>query len=307
MKIIDIKRIFKSGYKNFIRNGVVSLSSLIILTITLSVIVFLIFSNVILANALKVIESNVDVTVRFVTSASEEQILDFESSIKKLPEVLETKYTSEDENLINYKARHENDYLALQALDELDENPLGATLDIKALDPSKYESIVKFLESGSGLSEGEKLIVDTINYHENKLVIDRINTLIKGSRTLGFAITIILVIISILITHNTIRLAIFFAKEEIGIMRLVGANNSYIRGPFIVEGILYGSIASLVTLILFLPITFWFGKSLTEFLGVNMFSYFLNNIFEIFGIILVSGILICVFSSLLAIRRYLKK
>lgn len=307
MKITDTKRIFRSGYKNFIRNGVVSFSSLTVLTITLSVIIFLIFSNVVLSNALKVIESQVDITVYFVPSAKEDQILDFEKSIQKLPEVLETKYKGEDENLINFRARHENDYLTLQALDELNDNPLGATLDIKALDPSKYDSIVKFLDSDTGLSDGQRSIVDTVNYHENKLVIDRINTLIRGSRTLGFAVTLILVIISILITYNTIRLAIYFAKEEIGIMRLVGAGNSYISGPFIVEGILYGLIASLVTLILFLPITYWFGRSLADFLGVNIFTYFTHNIVQIFGIILISGILICIFSSLLAIRRYLKK
>ena len=307
MAFTDTKRILRSGFVNFKRNVVVSLSSLLVMTITLSVIVFLIFSNATLSTTLRDIESKVDITVYFVTGADENQILDFKTSLERLPEVSAVTYTSRDEALVNFRARHETDYLTLQALDELTDNPLGATLDIKARDSSQYESIDKFLESDEAQKQGSASTIDTVNYHENKLVIDRINSLIHGSRLLGFFITIVLIIISILITFNTIGLAIYFAREEIGIMRLMGASNKYIRGPFIVEGMLYGIISSIITLLIFWPVSWWLGKNLTSFFSINLYDYFLHNFLEILVITMLSGIIISVFSSLLAIRKYLKK
>ena len=307
MAFTDTKRIFRSGFVNFKRNVVVSLSSILVMTITLSVIVFLIFSNATLSTTLRDIESKVDITVYFVTGAEEDQILDFKTSLEQLPEVSTVTYTSRDEALINFRARHETDYLTLQALDELSDNPLGATLDIKARDSSQYESIVKFLEGDEAQKLGSASIIDTVNYHENKIIIDRINTLISGSRLLGFFITLVLIIISVLITFNTIRLAIYFAREEIGIMRLMGASNKYIRGPFMVEGVFYGIISSVITLLIFWPVSWWLGKNLTSFFGINLYDYFLHNFVEILVITMLSGVIISVFSSALAIRKHLKK
>jgi cell division transport system permease protein len=108
------------------------------------------------------------------------------------------------------------------------------------------------------------------------------------------------------ITFNTIRLTIYFAREEISVMRLVGADNRYIRGPFMIEGIVYGAVSTLITVVLFFFITLWFGKSMTDFLGLNLFSYYLRNIFQIFIIILLSGAILGSISSFLATRRYLK-
>jgi cell division transport system permease protein len=130
--------------------------------------------------------------------------------------------------------------------------------------------------------------------------------LIAGARRLGIIVTAVLVLISIVITFNTIRLTIYFAREEISVMRLVGADNRYIRGPFMIEGIVYGAVSTLITVVLFFFITLWFGKSMTDFLGLNLFSYYLRNIFQIFIIILLSGAILGSISSFLATRRYLK-
>ncbi len=139
------------------------------------------------------------------------------------------------------------------------------------------------------------------------MVIDRLNNIISGAQKLGFLITLILVIISIIITFNTIRLTIFISKEEIGVMRLVGASKMRVRGPFMVEGAIYGIIATVITLILFFPLTIYLGHNMARFLGLNIYDYYLSNLFQIFIIILLSGVLLGVISSFFATRKYLNK
>lgn len=304
---LDFKRIVRSGFINFRRNGIISLASVLVVTVTLSVISFLIFLQAVLHFSLSEIRDKVDVTIYFSTNASQEKIDSVKSSIEKLPEVASVSFTSREQALQNFKDRHSNDYLTLQALSELDENPLGAALNIKAKDTSQYESIANFLEGETGLAKENSAIIDKINYHQNKLVIDRLTSIINGAETLGFAVTLILILISIIITFNTIRLTIYIAREEIGVMRLVGAENKYIRGPFIIEGMIYGLLATVITLILLLPVTYWLGSNMTTFLGLNLFDYYLSNFFQIFIIIFISGIFLGSLSSILAIRKYLNK
>ncbi len=137
----------------------------------------------------------------------------------------------------DFKARHANDYLTLQALEELDRNPLSATLNIKAVETSEYESISNFLESESALDSSQSVIIDKVNYFQNKLVIDRLISITEGARRLGIALTVVLIAISLIITFNTIRLVIYIAREEISVMRLVGAEKT----PVIGEGECYRS------------------------------------------------------------------
>jgi len=172
-----------------------------------------------------------------------------------LPEVSSVSYVSSDEALVNFRTRHANDYLVLQALGELSENPLGAYLNIKAKDPSQYETISNFIEGDNGLSKDNQNIIDKVNYYQNKTIIDRLTSIVNNAQKMGFLVTLIFVIISIFIIFNTTKLAIFNSREEIGIMRLVGAGKKYIRGPFFVEGILYGLISSGITMIIFWPIS----------------------------------------------------
>lgn len=307
MSFTDIKRIIKSGWINFKRNGIVSVAAVLVVTITLCVLTGLIFVQAILQSSLTEIENKVDVTMYFSTSATEDKIFEVQESLEQLPEVASAEYTSREDAITSFRERHKDDYLTLQALDELDDNPLGASLAIKAHDSSQYDAIVKFIESEDGPAYIYANIVDKINYHQNKLVIDRLNNIISGARTLGFAVTLVLMIIAVIITFNTIRLTIFISREEIGVMRLVGAENKYIRGPFMVEGVIYGFISSLVTLILFFPITLWLGKSMTLFLGMNLYTYYMENFFQVFIIVILSGVVLGSLSSFLAVRKYLSK
>jgi len=301
------KRIIRSGYKNFIRSGFTSVASVLIMTITLFVITSLIFVQVALNSSLNDIKEKVDVTVYFVQDTSEADILGVQSALEKLPEVKSVTYTSSEEALNQFKDKHANDYLTLQALDELNGNPLGATLNIKAKDPSQYESISNYFENGDAFSKGTLTIIDKVDYHQNKIVIDRLNAIISGAQKLGFVFSLILILISLAITFNTIRLIIYMSREEIGVMRLVGAGKKYIQGPFIVSGVLVGLTSAIVTILLFIPISIWLGNQMTDFVGINMFTYYKDNFFQLFIIMLVSGVLLGGISSFLAVIRYIKK
>jgi cell division transport system permease protein len=303
----ELKRIIKAGMVNFSRNGLVSWAAVLVLTITLSVITSIILLQAILSFSVNQIKDKVDVTIYFTVGAPESQILSLKKSLEKLPEVSFVSYTSAEEALKNFRDRHQGDYPTIQALDEIEENPLGAYLNVKAREISQYETIANFLKSDDALVSGSSSIIDKVNYYQNKLVIDRLNSIISGAQKLGFIVTLLLIIISIITTFNTIRLTIFISKEEIGVMRLVGASRLRIRGPFMIEGAICGIIATFITLLLFWPVTFWLGHNMSSFLGLDLYDYYVANLLQIFVIILLSGILLGMISSFLAVRRYLNK
>lgn len=302
----SIKRVIKGGVVNFYRNGFVSLASVLIMTVTLFVIGGVIFLSATLTASLEEIKSKVDVNVYFLTSAKEEDILTLANALRTLPEVKEVEYISREQALLDFKKRHENDELTLQALQELPDNPLGAVLNVKAKEPSQYEGIAGFLKGDSALGGGTTTIIDEVNYYDNKVAIDTLSRIMVSAEKLGFVVALLLVIISISIAFNTIRLAIYISRDEIGVMRLVGASNKYIRGPFVVSGILYGVTASLLTLALFYPLTYYLGDSLENFFsGLNLFRYYLAHFGEFFLILVGSGMVLGAISSFLAVRRYL--
>ena len=303
---ITIKRVIKSGFYNFWRNGFVSLSSVLVMVVTLFVIGSIIFSGAVFRTTLRTIQDKVDINVYFVQPATEADILKLKKNLEQLPEVqLPVVYISRDQALQNFKSRHQNDQFTLQALDELGSNPLGATLNVKAKDPSQYQSIADFLNNQTS-SDGTT-IIDKVNYYQNKDAIDHLTQIIINANRLGFALTIFLIVISILITFNTLRLVIYMSRDEISVMRLVGASTGYIRAPFFVAGALYGFVSGIITLIIFYPLTLWIGNSTENFfVGLNVFQYYTSNFGQIFLIIVLSGIAIGSISSFLAVRKYLR-
>jgi cell division transport system permease protein len=303
---VKVKRVVWTGFVNFWRNGFVSLSTVLVMTVTLFVIGSLLFSNALLNASLSELQDKVDVNVYFLTSASETDILSLKKSLEALPEVAVAEYVSRAQALDNFKKRHENDALTLQALDELGDNPLGAVINIRAKETSQYEGIAKFLEGKEVLSKDGVSIIEKVNFYQNKAAIDKLTRLIDSSERLGIAVALILSVLSVLIAFNTIRLIIFISREEISVMRLVGASNKYIRGPFVVSGVMYGVVAAVITLIVFVPVTYWLGSATNQFFsGINLFNYYLDNFVSV-GLVLVgSGVVLGAVSSFLAVRRYL--
>lgn len=302
-----IRRIINNGLLSFWRNGFVSLSSVSVMSVTLLVIASVLFADILLSTTLQEISNRVDVNVYFVTSAKEDQIFALKKNLEALPEVEKVTYVNREEAIAKFKEKHTGNQLILQALEELKDNPLGATLTIQTKETSQYESVSRFLGNDQALGKDTAAIIDKVNYNENKGAIERLTAFTNGVKTAGFALSIVLIAISVLITFNTIRLAIFTAREEIAVMRLVGASAFTTRGPFVINAILAGVIAAIVALVLLVPITYWLGP-ITEafFVGLNVFNYYIQHFGEFLGILLVSGAAIGAISSFIAVKKYLR-
>ncbi|HVY72689.1 MAG TPA: permease-like cell division protein FtsX [Candidatus Paceibacterota bacterium] len=309
MDWVQIKRVFRAGFLDFWRNGFVSLASILVMTVTLFVVGLTLFAGVILNSALADLRDKADVNVYFTQNAPEDQVLELQKSLQALPQVQSVEYLSADEALAEFRERHQNDQLTLQALQELGDNPLGAVLNIKAKDIAQYDAIAQFLEQQQALSSGSSSIIDKVNYFDaqHRQALDRLQHITESSGRLGLVVILLLVLVTLAISFNTLRLAIYTSREEIQVMRLVGAGTFYIRAPFMVEGVLYGLISGLITLLLLYPLTYWLGASTESFFGgINVFSYYVGNFFTFFGIIVGTGVVLGAVASYLAVRRYLK-
>lgn len=305
----DVKRIVRSGLVNFYRNTFVSFASVVMMSVTLLVIGSTIFLNAILSFTVANIESKVDINVYFYPHASESQILEIKNQLDQLSQVAAVEYISRDQALDEFQTRHSNDYLTIQALNELGSNPFGAALNIQAKDSGQYESIAEFLNGDENApAEINRTIIEKVNYYQNKEIINSLTDIANTVRKVGFVLTVIFIVLSVVVTLNTIRMAIYSSREEIGIMRLVGAENKYIQGPFMIEGILSGVSAAIATTIILFPITLWASKHTVDFFGgLSLVKYYGDNFLQIFIILLIVGIILGALSSILAIRKYLNK
>jgi cell division transport system permease protein len=304
---INTKRILKTGFVNFWRNGVVSLSAVLVMSITLMIISSVIFTGALLDNTLNGLREKVDVNVTVLPEVFEEDILLLQRNIESLPEVESVEYISREEVLANYQERHAGDQKILAALEELSDNPFGATLNVRAISPDNYEGIDSYLQQNYPTGQANS-IIDDVNFAQKREAINSLAGIIDAGEKFGIIITFVFILLSILITLNTIRLAMYISKDEIKVMNLVGAESSYISGPFIVTGAMYGILSGLLVMILLYPITYWVGPSIQDvFFGLNIFSYYISNFGQMFVIIFASGIMIGAISSFLAINRYLKK
>jgi len=298
----NLKRIIRGGFVNFWRNKFVTVASVFVMTIALFVLGSLLYLGAMLDSELNQIKQRVDVNVYFATDAPEDQILRLQSELESRSDVTAVEYTPQEEALANFRRENSEDDLVVQALEELESNPLGANLNIQATNPQQYEKIVSFVESSSVNQE----IIDRINYYQNQQAINRLSKVVRSIDTFNFAIMIIFAIIAGLVVFNTIRLAIYSSKDEITVMELMGASRSYIRGPFVVEGVLYGTVSALLTLGIFYPLALLGEDATAQFFSSgNSFDYFINNFGELFVILTVAGIVLGGVSSYLAVRRYL--
>lgn len=301
MSKLILKRVVKAGYMSFRRNGWLSTATILVTALALFVMGTLIFVGAIAGTVLASLESKIDVSVYFNPDAPEESITAVRRDLETLPEVAKVAYISREEALEVFRARHKNNALIAGALEELGGNPLEASLNIKARDPSQYAAISNFL------LDKNYSVVDKINYFENQIVIDRLAAILSTVRGSGAFIALLLAFIAVLVAFNTVRLAIYTMREEIGIMRLVGATKWFIRGPFIISGILYGAIAASATTAAFFPLTWFLAPKLSLIIPqFDLFQYLLANFLEFFAVILASGIFLGAVSSMIAIRRYLE-
>ncbi len=304
--LTGIKRIVRAGFVGFWRNAYVSLASVFVITVALFVIGSTMFIDQLLTTSLKTLQQKVDINVYFVPSASQDDIDSIRNAVSALPDVATVTYTSREEALEKYRQRNQDDEIAMQALAELDDNPLGANIAISAKETSQYESIARFLEEKRELALQQSPVIDEINYARNKESIDTLTKIIGAVEQASLVTMLVLIVAAVLITFNTIRLAIYTAREEISIMRLVGASNMFIRGPFMLQGIMYGLVAGVFSLLIFYPIMVWLGPLTESFFEFNLFTYFVSNFSYIFGVLIGIGVVLGLVSSILAVARYLR-
>lgn len=295
-------RITKSGWLSFWRNKWLSSAAISMMSLAILGITGLVLVNVLINSLTANLEDKIDISVYFNLDTPEDDILATRSELVKLDEVRSVEYVSTDEALERFRDKHQENEVLMQSLAELETNPLEASLNIKAQQASQYEAIAAFFEQGQ-----YQEIIDKINYLENKAVITRLASMTKAIRQLGFVILLILAGLAILVTFNTIRLTIYSARKEIKIMKLVGASNWFARGPFIVEGALYGIIAALIALIILFPALWYLSPKITTYLpGTDLFYFFQANFLGLFLLQIGIGIALGTASSLIAIRRYLE-
>lgn len=295
-------RIIYYGFKNFKRNSWLSITTIIVMVLTLLVFNGLIIFRVVTQGAIVSIQNKIDISVYFKSSAPEDEILNVKQALTTLPEVKNIEYISRDQALEIFKKNHKNDKTILQALNEVNSNPLEASLNIKAQNPSQYATIAHYLDNPN-----INKYVDTVSYAKNQIVINRLMNIINVISRLGILLTAILALIAIAVAFNTIRLAIYSNRDEINIMRLVGSPNILVRGPYVINGIISGAIAALLSILIAWPFLYFISPYLLIFIpGLNIINYFYSNILILTLYQLILGISIGGFSSLIAVQKYLK-
>ena len=296
-----LSRIIKYGLLGFWRNGWLSTATIAVMILALMVFEGLIVFNVVTKTAMESLKEKIDISVYFKTDASEDEILNIKNSLSAMAEVKGVEYISRDKALEIFKARHEGDETIVAALGELKENPLAASLNIKAHNPQDYAVIDAYLKT-----ESFKPLIDKISYAQNAVVIERLVKIIDTVKRLGLFLTVMFASIAVLITFNTIRLAIYSNREEISIMRLVGASNFFTRGPYLIEGIIYGLIAGVLSFGVFVPMIYFIAPYIKTFIPeMNLWAYLYFNSPILLGYQILFGVVLGVISSSIAIRKYL--
>jgi cell division transport system permease protein len=295
-------RIIKYGVQNFSRNYLVSVATILVLLLAVIVFESLILFGVVGQKAISLVQDKIDISVDFRESVSEDEMLNLKSSLESLSEVKEVEYVSRDEALIRFKERHPSDSDIARALEEIGDNPLRASLNIKAFNPRDYSAIASYLNN-----ESLSAIIESVSYNQNQLVIDRLARIMDIGRQAGFLLTVILAVVASIVSFNTILLAIYSSKDEIGIMRLVGASNAFIRGPYVVVGAIYGVLSAIAGVIFTIPFVYFISPYISVLIPeMNLWSYFTGSIFAITGYNLLFAVSIGMISSFVVVRRYLK-
>jgi cell division transport system permease protein len=303
-KLITFGRIIKNGAQGFIRNASLSVAAVAVMVITLTIVLFSLIANSTFSHTIAQITDKIDISIYLKDDITEPQRQELVSDLENVGNVRSVAYVSKEEARKNFSQDNPEQLSALVQID----NPLPASLRVKPRDPNKIEDIRTFIET----AEVKQLQSAPTSYSgERKEAIDKITKATTFFRQAGIVGMVIFTIVSMLIIFNTIRMTIFNRRDELQIMRLLGASTVYIRGPFIVETILYGVIAAFLSVILCSAL-FQVASSTIEATTVGVLDikfasdYFENRFWLILTVQLLIGMLIGAVSSYIATRRYLK-
>lgn len=299
--LLIFKRIFRTAWQGIRRNSWLAVANISIMVLSVALFSSAFLLNFSINSLIKSIKEKVDISIYFKADTPEEDILRIRDEILGMPEIMKIDYISKNEALEKFLERRAENKIS-KILEELGINPLSASLNIKVREIEDYDEVINYIKSSLFY---DKLI--SIDLARNQQIIARVNTLVRGLKIISFMAVIILASISIIVSFNTIRMAIYSLREEIEIMKLVGASNWFVRGPFLVEGAIQGIIASLITTFLIIPLVLWLGPKIDIFApGLNIYSYFLGNFWLIFGWQTLFAVCLGIVSSFIAINKYLK-
>ncbi len=302
--LTSIFRISKFAFQNFWRNFWLSVITIMMLVLTLLTVNILVVLNLVTDKAIAFVENRIEVSVYFNENADEAKVNEALTYLQSLPQVKDVQKIAADDALAAFKQRHANDPAILSSLDELGNNPFGPTLVIKANKASDFDAIISALDNPRFRDEiRQKEISDY------QSIVGKIRQTTSEIRTAGIILSGIFFLIALLIIFNTVRVAIFIHRDEIGIMRLVGASSGFIRAPFLVETIFLSLFSVLIVVAIMYPSLAFIEPKLNQYFGsetTSLVSYFEQNGWMIFGAEFLAMLVVTMGSTALAMRKHLK-
>jgi cell division transport system permease protein len=303
MIFVSVYRIIKFAFQNFWRNFWLSIITISMLVLTLLSVNILVTLNVVTEEAINVVEDRIEISVYFYPETSQERVSSAAGYLRGLQQVRDVEIVTRDEALTRFRNRHQNDQAILQSLEEIEGNPFGPSLVVKAYSADDFPFIIDTLENPQFRDDIREK--DFANYES---LIERIRDITDRVRMFGYGLSAVFLAIAVLIVFNTVRIGIFIHREEIGIMKLVGATNWFIRAPFLFEAILFSLFATAIVAAIMFPSVAAMEPRFNEFLGgqsVGLVDYYQNNAWQLFGIQFAILALINMISTSFAMRKYL--
>lgn len=297
---------FIFGAENFWRNIWLSLITVLIVFLNLFLMSAVMGLNVVGQQTLIAVRQKVDLSVYFTATTSEQRVEQIRQELLQKPEISSIRLITRAEHLEALVKSQPHSTLVTEAVKQLGDNPLGAGLVITAKTLDGYGSVVKYISE----EKYKSIIEDTGNdFETNQNVIAKLSLYVQRVQQATLWLTALFAAIALLMVFNTIRVNIYSQREEIGIMKLVGASDAFVRGPFIITSLLYGILASILTTAVLLPILSLTNPFFSQFFAgydINVLGYFRENLWTILGLEVFAGCGLSALSSLLAIGRYLR-
>ena len=296
-----LRKTFKNGWDNFWRQGFLTFATSLVIFIAVILGTGLFFFQGGVSYLSQQLEDKIDISVTFKSNVERNTILEIKDSLLTLNQVKKVDYISSEDAYNAFVTSHEGDQY-MEALSLLGANPFLPALRIQTKEASQYKEVSEYLAK----DEYKNLIAE-VNDYKRGVMIEKLTDLTKSVQVLGLFLTVFLSLIAVIITFNTLRLSIYSQKEEIEIMRLVGAKNSFIRGPFLVQGGLCGFFASIISFMLLTIVLFALNSQMTTlFMGFDCLAFFKANIIDVMFLELLVGLGLGLLSSYFAVRKYLK-
>lgn len=300
-------RMCRYGVNNFSRNTWLTVAATAVMTITLLIIFMTLSARNVLVDSLSDLSKKVDMSIYVKNDTKPEDAAKIKAEIEKLPSVTGVTYVTPEEARADYAEKSKGDSEVLDALN-VASNEFWGILRVSIVDINDTSELSSYVDTSTLLKEHIDPNKEPSFAGDRRTAIQNIGRGVGFAEKLGLVASAIFIVISSLIVFNTIRMAIFNRKEEIQMMKLIGADKSFIRGPFIVEAVVYGFIAALIATGLGVLILVSSQEKLLEY-GISVRPTIeivtLYSPFVLIAMIIAGG-LIGVLSSLLATRKYLK-